>query len=789
MNGVEKRESIIINNAAVNNLKNINVAIPINSFTCITGVSGCGKSSLVYDTIYAESQRDFLESMSGNMYGQKLMNKPNVENIENLRPALSVSQNYYNHNPRSTVGTLTDVSHFLRTLYALVINFEQGTNYGENFFSANNPSSCCRHCNGLGEEDSISEDLLIPNRTKRLKDGAIIYYKGKDNSIEHKLLIAICDYYHIDINKSINELSKNDLFNLLYRENDLTFHLTFKTPKGRYRQKDVTEKGAIIELRKKLEDVNTPSIFANISKYLVKKECSVCRGTRLKNDVLEKNICNNNIADVEKLKLNHLLEWLKEVDKKYQKCLISNQIEQLIGQISKRIAKMIELKLEYISVNRSVITLSGGEIQRIRIANQLNCSLKGVIYILDEPCRGLHYRDIESIISATKELVDKENTVIAIEHNKQYISQADKIIELGPEGGANGGYILNDDKLLSDFEYRIKYKNEKELEKFFKLRNICYRNINNQNVDIPIGAITCITGVSGSGKSTLVSVISECFKYKRNIYCDLFYGCSKIKKVYNVNQQPIGKTPRSTVVSYLEIYDLIRELFVKCSKSKKIGLSASDFSMNVKGGRCECCKGTGLKKIELNYLPDSYVICPECDGKRFSQQVLSVEYKGKNISDVLDIPIIEIIDLFQDHEIIYEKLKCMINIGLGYVKLGQMSMNLSGGEAQRIKLAKVLGIKSRGKNMYILDEPTSGLHPNDIHKLGNILTDLERQGETILIIEHNIEFIASVADYMIDFGVKAGDDGGIIEVQGRPNFVINNSKSSWRYLKNLEPNA
>lgn len=779
MIGVEKKENIIIKGATANNLKNIDISIPVNAFTCVTGVSGCGKSSLVYDTIYAESQRAFLESMSGNIYGQKLMDKPKVKSIENLYPALNVSQNYYNYNPRSTVGTLTDISHYLRTLYALVINYDFDKNYNDSYFSFNNPNSSCKHCKGLGEEYVVSEDLLIPDKTKTLKNGAIILYKGKNTSIEYKTLIATCEYFGIDPDKKYEELTENEKYNLLYRENSLEFELSFKTPKGKYRKKVISQKGAVTELNIKLNDIDTPSTFANISKYLTKEICSACGGTKLNSNILSKTICGKNIAEVEHLQLSEILFWIKAVTENYKHSSIFNEVDQLTTQIINRISNMIDLNVGYISLDRSVPTLSGGEIQRIRIATQLNCSLKGLIYILDEPCKGLHERNIQSIISATKNIILKGNTVIAIEHNKRYISQADKIIELGPVGGPDGGYLLNENKSASDYSCTVQFKDERTFKKYIKLKNIFFRNISNQHVQFPVGAITCITGVSGSGKSTLISVIEKCFTQRKNVYCEEVEGLTYITKINNVNQKPIGKTPRSTVISYLEIYDKIRALFSGTPEAINSGLCASDFSMNISGGRCECCQGTGLKKIELNYLPDTFITCPECNGKRFKSEVLNIKYKNMNINDVLDTPISLLMNTFSEEICIYEKLKCMVDIGLGYIKLGQMSMNLSGGEAQRIKLAKALGVKSTGKNMYILDEPTSGLNSTDIDKFCNILFELQSHGETILVVDHNIEFISKIADYMIDFGITAGHFGGKIVAQGNPQEVYYNSNSSW----------
>lgn len=705
-------ENIIIKNASEHNLKNIDVEIPINAFTCVTGVSGCGKSSLVYDTIYAESQRNFLEGMSGNLYGQKLMDKPEVGSIENLRPALNVAQKYYNYNPRSTVGTLTDISHYLRALFALVISHQEGQTYNENFFSANNPSSCCTKCNGLGEEYVVSERLVIPDETKTLAKGAILPLKGKPASLEVRLLEVVAENHGIDINTRFCDLSKKDKEILLYRSTDEVYSIRFKTAKGRYKQWDVHSRGVILELQEQLQQINVPSTFAAISKYLTKAKCSCCHGTRLKDEVLCKQVCGMSIADVEALPMSEFRSWLLKVIKQYSKSTINRQVEQLVDQMDGRAAKMLELHVDYISLDRSIPTLSGGEIQRIRIANQLNCSLKGLLYILDEPCRGMHIRDIKAICKATRDLIEQGNTVIAIEHNKQYISTADKIIELGPVGGPEGGYVVSENVPMAQFKYQINHRDVKKTHKQITINGINHHNIHNENVCFPVGAITCITGISGSGKSTLMEVIESCWTKTGDKLFENIEGANLISKVTKVNQQPIGKTPRSTVISYLEIYDSIRDLFAGTDQAKNSCLSSSDFSVNVKGGRCECCQGTGLKKIELTYLPDSYVKCPECNGKRFHENILAVQYKGKTINDVLDASVDDAIKLFEDVPSIYLKLQCMQKIGLGYIKLGQMSMTLSGGEAQRIKLAKALGTKTSGKNLYLLDEPTSGL--NDI---------------------------------------------------------------------------
>lgn len=763
-------EKIIIKNAYENNLKHIDLEIPLNAFTCVTGCSGCGKSSLVFDTIYAESQRGFLEGMTGNLYGQKLMNKPKVDLIENLRPALNISQNYYNVNPRSTVGTITEISYYLRSLFSII------NNVPENIFSSNNPKSFCPNCYGLGIETIVSEDLLIPDREKRLIDGAILFFKGPADSKEENTLKALCELYGIDIHKKISDLTKEELNLLLYSNEKVKYKLSYREGK-RKKQHYIYLQGAIATINEKLKsmDISSSTMF---SKYMEDVTCHVCNGSKLAPSILLYKVDGLSYDEVERLELNDLFNWLINFD--YHKIDQSKNalVSQLIEGMTHKIKSLISLNVGYLSLNRTIPTLSGGERQRVRIANQLNCSLKGITYILDEPCKGLHYRDISSVIDSTRDLINKGNTVIAIEHNKQFISSADNLIELGPVGGPEGGYLIYSGKNTRKNEYNISFKPQIEHSKFFELKNICFRNIKKQSVKIPIGGITCITGVSGSGKSSLASVVSKCFSRKNNTYCEEFIGASSIKRILEVNQSPIGKTPRSTVVSYLEIFDEIRNIFAQTPTAKKLKCTATMFSMNVKGGRCECCQGTGLQKIELNYLPNSYILCPECGGKRYSDKILSVKYRNKNIQEVLDSPIFDIIEIFSENKKIHSVLTSMIELGLGYLKLGQMSMNLSGGEAQRIKLAKALGVSSSGNNLYVLDEPTSGLNDLDIARFEAILKKLQNNNETIIIIEHNVEFIARMSDWLIDFGLHGGHAGGNIIAQGYPREVFNNKESS-----------
>lgn len=782
MSGAEKKENIVVYNASENNLKGITVQFPLDQFTCVTGPSGCGKSSLVFDTVYAESQRNFLESMSGNMFGQKLMDKPKVDRIENLRPALNISQKYYNVNPRSTVGTITDISYYLRTLFAFVINQQTGSHWDMNHFSANNPASCCPRCNGLGEEYVISEQAVIPDKTKTLASGGILYYKGAKDSQEYRLLQAICEYYGIDINTRVCDLTEEERNILLYRTTPQTFTVKFKTPKGRTKTWPLTERGAMVELETKLKGISKQSTFDSIVKYLKKEPCSLCHGKKLNQELLENRICGYSIGEAEQLPASDLKDWCSKVRKEYKKSAYFTQIDTLLSDVERRAQHLIDLNLEYISVGRSIPTLSGGELQRVRLATQLDCSLSGMIYILDEPCKGLHYKNVNSIVQTTHDLVKKGNTVIAIEHNGQYISSADHIIEMGPEGGPAGGLVTDEYAGGLERGYSLSFKTPRKAKKFLELKGIKYRNLKNIDVRIPIGSVTCISGVSGSGKSSLTDIIEEVCDRGESSCCSAAEGTKHVKKIMRVNQQPIGKTARSTVISYLDIYNSIRDIFAGTDAAKQLGFSASDFSMNVAGGRCECCQGTGKKKIELSYLPESFVICPECNGKRFRDDLLSVKYKGYSINDILNENIHTLLSVFEDQKTIYSVLKCMDEIGMGYVSLGQMSMNLSGGEAQRIKLAKYLGLSSKGNSLYILDEPTSGLNERDINRLIDVINRLADNGETIVIIEHNIEFIARIADYLIDLGSIAGNAGGKTVIEGDPKSVMCSDGSSWKEL-------
>lgn len=779
-------ENIVIKDAYEHNLKHLDLDFPVEAFSCVTGCSGCGKSSLVFDTIYAESQRCFLEGVSGNVYGQKLMNKPHVGSIENLRPALNVSQNYYNFNPRSTIGTTTEISYYLRSLFAL-LNSTPEHAVSESLFSANNPKAFCPCCSGLGVELTVSRELLMPDPNKTLREGGIVFFKGAPDSKEQKTLEALCEHYGINIDSKVSALSESALNKLLYADDQIRYKLSYKEGRRR-KQHFVMLRGVIAEINARTDNCDMSDQSGVYTKYMVEAPCHVCGGAKLRPEVLQYQVDGKSYDEVERMELYSLQEWLQNLKSNQKLSPYKEKLElvhQLVDGMLSKVESLMRLHLGYLFLSRTIPSLSDGERQRVRIASQMTFALKGLVYILDEPCKGLHFRDTEMIIKATQDLVALGNTVIAIEHNKRYIAAADHIVELGPVGGPEGGYLLAPEEMRSCATKELSLKEELTFKKFFELEDINFRNIHNQNARFPIGGITCITGISGSGKSTLATVVANCFTHKAGGSCGKFIGGDSIKRILQVNQSPIGKTPRSTVVSYLGIFDDIRALFAATTAAHKLKLSASSFSMNVKGGRCETCQGTGLQKIELNYLPSTYITCPDCGGNRFNDQVLSVNYQGLSIKDVLETPVSEMVDLFKDSKKITPVLQSMVDLGLGYLKLGQMSMNLSGGEAQRIKLAKALGTPSKGQNLYILDEPTSGLNDVDIDKFIKILLSLQKKKETVIIIEHNIRFIAQVADHIIDFGLSGGNAGGKIVVQGTPQVVFAHKASSLYELDKL----
>ena len=778
-------EKIQIRDAYEHNLKHLNLDIPLNAFTCVTGCSGCGKSSLVFDTIYAESQRGLLEGITGNIYGQKLMNKPRVGSIDNLRPALNISQNYYNVNPRSTVGTISEISYYLRSLFSLCCS-SSDLIVSENMFSSNNPKAFCPECAGIGVERVVSEELLIPDNTKTLRDGGILLFKGAAESKEQKYLEALCDQYGIDIDTKIKDLPPDQLKKVLYAEDHIRYMLSYK--EGKRKKKHYVDLvgavPAILGQRSSMREFSEDG--GPYAQFMTEVPCHVCNGAKLSKEILKYHVGGKNYAEVESMELSKLNDWLAAFDLTWAGPGKQSSANQLITSMLRRIKALISLDVGYLCLNRSIPTLSGGERQRVRIASQLTCSLKGLIYILDEPCKGLHERDVSKMIDSTQSLIDRGNTVIAIEHNKRYIDAADHVVELGPVGGPKGGYLIRETDNVTQVMPTLKFRPIQAFQQYASLSGIEFHNIQKQNVQFPIGGITCITGVSGSGKSSLASVIAECYTGHGIKYCKSATNMDEVHRVIRVDQAPIGKTPRSTIISYLGIYDEIRNLYASTVEAKKKKMSASMFSMNIKGGRCECCQGTGLQKLELNYLPDTYITCPECGGRRFHDDVLGIYYNGKNILDILETPIEQIIDVFKGTKKTELILNSMITLGLGYLRLGQMSMNLSGGEAQRIKLARALGVPSRSRSLYILDEPTTGLNEQDIEHFLMVLEMLRDHGDTVIMIEHNIPVIARCADYVVDFGINGGEAGGSVVSQGTARKVFSDPASSLYGLYQLE---
>lgn len=778
MSGVGKQDFIIIEGANEHNLKNISVNIPLTKSTCVIGPSGCGKSSLVYDTIYAESQRHLLEFTSS-VYGQKIMDKPNVRNIQHLRTALNISQKFYNVNPRSTVGTVTDISYYLRSLYSLIWNFEHKTTYSEGDFSYNNPKTWCPKCKGLGKTESIQERLVVPNEHLKLSEGAIKWYAGDSSSLPVALLEAICADFKIPIETKFCDLTKEQKYILLYRTEERTYTVKYKTPQKKVRNRKHSTRGALVEIQEKYKQLEKPSIRKEIEPFLAEGICDLCQGAKLNDTIADVLIGGKNISAVESIELPELMDWINEISSSYKHSVIGDMVAYLCNTIGERIQHIISLCLPYISLGRSVPSLSGGEMQRVRLARQLSCALDGVLYILDEPCKGLHPKDIKHVVNIVKNLTTRNNTVISIEHNDEYIASADWIIEMGPGGGPAGGEILGEYKPKREAESTYSFNDKSSFGETLIFEDIIYHNLQHINVQIPLNEITCITGLSGTGKSSLLRVIYDSVSQQKAIYSKLYKGGQNVGRIEYVEQSPIGKTSKSTVITYLDIYDKVRNLFASTEQAAKAGLSASDFSMNTPGGRCEFCEGTGWKKVDLQYVPVNLVVCPECHGKRFTDNILEVKYKDYSISDVLDHSIQEIKDIFKDERAIYSSLLNMEALGLGYLKLGQLTMNLSGGESKRLKLAKALGKLGRKHILFLIDEPTAGLSKSDIQKVSSVLKQLKEQGHTIVLVDHNVGFIAHVSDYMVDMGKIPGNGRESSVIEGSPYYVYNHPDSSW----------
>ena len=940
---MDARKYIKIRGANENNLKNIDVDIPRNELVVLTGLSGSGKSSLAFDTIYAEGQRRYMESLSSyarQFLGQ--MEKPNVESIEGLSPAISIDQKSTNHNPRSTVGTVTEIYDYFRLLYARVgiphcpkcgkeikkqsvdemvdqimelpertkiqllapvvrgrkgthaklferakksgyvrvrvdgnlyelseeitldknikhnveiivdrlvvkpgiekrladsienvLNLAEGLllvdvidgeslNFSQNFacsdcgisieeieprsFSFNNPFGACPACFGLGYKMEFSEELMIPNPSLSINQGAIAVLGWQScadkGSFTNAILTALAEEYGFDLDTPFEEYPKKIHDILVYGTNGKSVKVHYKGQRGEGIY-DVAFEGLIKSVERRYRETHSDASKAEYETFMNITPCSECKGQRLKPGALAVTVGEKNISEVTALSIGKLQRFLNELELTKTQHLIGDQI---LKEIKARIQFLMDVGLDYLTLSRATGTLSGGEAQRIRLATQIGSGLVGVAYILDEPSIGLHQRDNDKLLLTLKRLRDLGNSLIVVEHDEDTMREADCIVDIGPGAGEHGGEVV----AVGTAEELMKCKKSitgdylsgrkkipvpeirKEPTGWIKVIGAQENNLKNIDVEFPLGVMTCVTGVSGSGKSSLVNEIL----YKR-LARDLnrartipgkhkrIEGLDQVDKVINIDQSPIGRTPRSNPATYTGVFDLIRDLFAATPDAKAKGYKKGRFSFNVKGGRCEACSGDGIIKIEMHFLPDVYVPCEVCGGKRYNRETLEVKYKGKSIYDVLNMTVEEAVQFFEHVPSIRRKMETLNDVGLSYIRLGQPSTELSGGEAQRIKLATELSKRSTGKTVYILDEPTTGLHFADVHKLTEILRRLADDGNTVIVIEHNLDVIKT-ADYIIDIGPEGGDKGGTIVATGTPEEIAENESSyTGKYLKKM----
>ena len=926
-------ELLEIFGARVHNLKNIDLSFPRNKLIVITGLSGSGKSSLAFDTIYAEGQRRYLESFSA--YARQFlgnMERPDVDKINGISPVISIEQKTTNLNPRSTVGTITEIYDFLRLLYAraseavsyvtkekmvrlsddqiidLVIKkfnkkkillfaplvkarkghyrelFEQlmhqgylrvrndgrivelkkglqldrykthdidllidridvsdssrqrfteslnlamklgkgsiliienesekenyysrhlmcptsGISYDEpqpNTFSFNSPYGACRRCNGLGTISEIDLKSIIPDTGKNIKTGGIIPLGPQKDSWIFKQLIALGRKYNFNLTMPIGEIPEESLNIILYGSDDI-LNVTMDYASGGGYHQPVTFEGIVSFIISQNNEQASPSMRRWIQSFMQHVTCPECNGTRLKKEALYFLINDKNIAQLADMDIIQLSDWFMSVEKKLSARQVKIGLE-VIKEIRKRIKFLLDVGLDYLTLNRSSKSLSGGESQRIRLATQIGSQLVGVLYILDEPSIGLHQRDNVRLIRSLQELRDAGNTVIVVEHDKETILAADYVIDLGPGAGTHGGRIvasgtpkeiLNQKSLTTDYlngtiEIKSPLVYRKGSGKILELKGATGNNLKNVSVKIPLGKLVCVTGVSGSGKSTLINetlypILNAHFynALQKPLPYKSFKGIENIDKVIEIDQSPIGRTPRSNPATYTGVFTDIRNLFAQLPEAAIRGYLPGRFSFNVKGGRCETCQGGGMRVIEMNFLPDVYVECETCRGKRYNRETLEIRYRGKSISDVLDMSIEQAVEFFINLPHILHKIHTLKEVGLGYITLGQQSTTLSGGEAQRVKLATELSKRDTGNTFYILDEPTTGLHFEDVRILLDVLNRLVEKGNTVLIIEHNMDVIKT-ADYVIDLGPEGGMRGGTIICQGTPREIISNKES------------
>ena len=934
-------DKIIVKGARENNLKNIDIELPKNKLIVMTGVSGSGKSSLAFDTIYAEGQRRYVESLSA--YARQFLggtDKPDVDSIEGLSPAISIDQKTTNKNPRSTVGTVTEIYDYLRLLYARigvpycpnhhkpiksqsieemavqVLNLQVGTKIrvispvihgekgtfkdliedlrkdgyvrvmiddneydlseeielsktkkhnievvidrliikpeirsrlyesienasklskgkvlinvigGEDFlmsekyacpecdfslpeleprmFSFNAPYGACSDCKGLGIKYKIDVDLVIPDKNKSINEGAIVAINtDESNNITNTELNTLAKFYNIDLDKPVKDLKKSELDMILYGSLDiLEFNYSSKT--GNKRTKKDYFEGIITNLERRYIETKSGWIREWIEQYMTELECPTCHGSRLDSSVLSVLIGKKNIFELTEMSIKELHNFFLNLKLNKQQTEIADLI---IKEINSRLEFLINVGIDYLTLSRGAGSLSGGEAQRIRLATQIGSRLTGVLYVLDEPSIGLHQRDNERLINSMLEMRDLGNTLIVVEHDTDTMKSCDYLVDIGPRAGIHGGEVvacgtpqevmknpnsLTGKYLTGELKIEVPKNRRKGNKKFLEIKGASENNLKNINVKFPLGTFICVTGVSGSGKSSLINeilykaVASNLYRTKLKpgkFKC--IKGLENIDKVIDISQTPIGRTPRSNPATYTGVFDDIRDVFTETKEAKLRGYDKSRFSFNVKGGRCEACYGDGVKKIEMHFLPDVYVPCEVCGGTRYNSETLEVKYKGKSIYDVLEMRVEEALDFFENIPKVKNKLQMLMDVGLSYVKLGQSAPTLSGGEAGRIKLAKELQKKPTGKSLFILDEPTTGLHTDDIKKLLVILNRIVDNGDTVVVIEHNLDVI-KVADYIIDLGPEGGNMGGSIVATGTPEDICKVKESyTGQFLQKL----
>lgn len=935
-------DKIIIKGAKEHNLKNINLEIPRDKLVVITGLSGSGKSSLAFDTLYAEGQRRYVESLSS--YARQflgLMEKPDVESIEGLSPAISIDQKTTSKNPRSTVGTVTEIYDYIRLLYARVgtpycpncgkkiekqsidqivdnvMKIKEGTriqilapvvrgrkgeytklfedlqkdgfarvrvdgeiydlsdeikldknkkheievvvdrlvikedivgrltesietalkqadnlvlidivgekqvlyscNYacpdcGFSFpeltprmFSFNNPYGACPKCSGIGYLMKMDEDLIIPDKTKTLYDGVKAFGAStmkKGDTMAKMYFESVGKHYGIDIkNKKIKDLPKDFINKILYGTGNDEIDFEYTSSLGTRKFKAPFE-GVIPTLERRHNETKSQGMRDFYEMYMSELPCDECNGARLKKEILSIKVGGININEMTDLSVKSLQEFLRKLELTDSQKMIA---EMILKEIDARLQFLIDVGLEYLTLSRSAGTLSGGEAQRIRLATQIGSGLTGVLYILDEPSIGLHQRDNDKLIATLKKLRDLGNSLLVVEHDEDTMYAADQIIDIGPGAGVHGGQVMAQGTaeeiknvptsitgayLSGRKKIEVPKKRRPGNKKNIEIVNATENNLKNISVKFPLGKFICITGVSGSGKSTLINeVLYKNIAQQLNGAtekpgkCKTIKGLENIDKIINIDQSPIGRTPRSNPATYTGAFDLIRDIFASTNEAKMRGYEKGRFSFNVPGGRCESCSGDGVHRIEMHFLPDVFVPCEVCKGKRYNRETLEVKYKGKSIADVLDMTVEESLEYFANIPRIKNKIQTLYDVGLGYIKLGQPSTTLSGGEAQRVKLATELSKKATGKTLYILDEPTTGLHVADVHRLVDILQRLVDTGNTIIVIEHNLDLIKT-ADYIIDLGPEGGDAGGEIIAVGTPEQICKNDRSyTGKFLK------